>query len=166
MGMAMNTVNIYSIPAFASHVEHQGQKAMRMKHLPRHILCMLALALLAACSRTSDTADKQAQAAQPAAGPPGFVNKVWEVSLSTGVVPGMLYVFLSDGTLVMTSPRSKPALGAWTYQAGALTMIEESREYKTDILALSENEFRIRSNNPGGSIEITLVPAKSAPLAP
>ncbi len=139
---------------------------MRMKHLPGHILCMLALALVGACSESAAPADKTVPAAQAAPGKPGFTNKVWQVSQSTGVVPGMLYVFLSDGTLVMASPRSKPALGAWTYKAGALTMIEDSLEYKTDILALSENEFRIRSNNPGGSIEITLVPAKSAPLGP
>lgn len=127
---------------------------------------MLALALLAACSDTAVPVNKTVPASQAAPGQPGFANKVWEVSQSSGVVPGMLYVFLSDGTLVMASPRSKPALGAWTYKAGALTMIEDSLEYKTDILALNHDEFRIRSNNPGGSIEITLVPAKSAPLAP
>ena len=138
-----------------------------MTPLLQRAACVLALVLVTACSETSSTADKLPPAAQQAtAGKPGFVNKVWEVSLSTGVAPGMLYVFLSDGTLVMTSKNSKPAFGAWTYQGGVFTMIEESQEYKTDILALSNEEFRIRSNNPGGSIEITLVPAKSAPLAP
>ena len=128
---------------------------------------MAVLLLAAACSNEADKAGAAMPSASPASSAkPGFVNKVWEVSLSTGVAPGMLYVFLSDGTLVMTSPNSKPALGAWTYRDGAFTMIEESQEYKTDILALSNDEFRIRSNNPGGSIEITMVPAKSAPLAP
>ena len=139
-----------------------------MPHLLQRAICVLAFVLVAACSETSDTADKLPPAAQQAAaaGKPGFVNKVWEVSLSTGVTPGMLYVFLSDGTLVMTSKNSKPAFGAWTYKSGALTMIEESQEYKVDILGLSNNEFRIRSHNPGGSVEIAMVPAKSAPLAP
>lgn len=139
-----------------------------MKRFLRQAACMLAWVLVAACSETSDTADKLPPAAQQAAaaGKPGFVNKVWEVSLSTGVTPGMLYVFLSDGTLVMTSRNSQPAFGRWTYVNGALTMIEDGQEYKTDILALSNDEFRIRSNNPGGSVEIAMVPAKSAPLAP
>jgi hypothetical protein len=137
-----------------------------MNPLLQRTLCVLAFALLAACSETATPADKAPSPAPLAASKPGFINKVWEVSQSTGVAPGMLYVFLSDGTLVMASANSKPALGAWTYQGGALTMIEESREYKVDILALSQDEFRIRSNNPAGSIEITLVPAKSAPLAP
>ena len=139
-----------------------------MKYLLQRAACVLALVLLAACSETSSTADKLPPAAQQAAaaGKPGFVNKVWEVSLSTGVAPGMLYVFLSDGTLVMTSKNSKPAFGAWTYQGGVFTMIEDSQEYRVDILSLSNDEFRIRSNNPGGSVEIAMVPAKSAPLAP
>ncbi len=139
-----------------------------MTHLLQRAACLLALVLVAACSETSDTADKLPPAAQQAAaaGKPGFVNKVWEVSLSTGVTPGMLYVFLSDGTLVMTSKNSQPAFGRWTYQNGALSMIEDGQEYKTDILSLGTDEFRIRSHNPGGSIEIAMVPAPSAPLAP
>jgi hypothetical protein len=45
-------------------------------------------------------------------------------------------------------------------------MTEDGQTYKVDILGLSNEEFRIRSNNPGGSVEIAMVPAKSAPLAP
>ena len=97
---------------------------------------------------------------------PAFINKVWQVNLSTGVAPGMLYAFLSDGTLVITSPNSKATFGAWTYKNGKLTMIEASQEYPTDILNLSHDELRLRSHNPGGSIEIVLVPARVAPLPP
>ena len=45
-----------------------------------------------------------------------FVNTVWRVSESSSVAPGTLYVFLSEGTLVITSPNSKPALGRWKYE--------------------------------------------------
>lgn len=137
-----------------------------MNHSIQRAVCVFALVLAAACSETSDTAVRLPAAAQQLAGKPGFVNKVWEVSLSTGVAPGMRYVFLSDGTLVMTAPNSKAAFGAWTWKDSALTMIEDSQEYKIDILGLSSDEFRIRSNNPGGSVEISMVPAKSAPLTP
>ncbi|MDQ3754823.1 MAG: hypothetical protein M3371_08845 [Acidobacteriota bacterium] len=92
-----------------------------------------------------------------------FVNKVWRVSRSSSVAPGTLYVFLSEGTLVITSPNSRPALGTWKYEGGALTMVEEGIPYKTDILRLNKDEFRIRSNNPGGAVEITLVPAEGQP---
>jgi hypothetical protein len=84
---------------------------------------------------------------------------VWRVSESSSVAPGTLYVFLSEGTLIITSPNSKPALGRWKYEGGALTMVEEGVPYKVDVLKLSKEEFRIRSNNPGEPVEITLVPA-------
>ena len=87
-----------------------------------------------------------------------FVNRVWRVSNSSGVAPGTLYVFLSEGTLVITSPNSKPALGRWKYEDGSFTMVEEGVPYKVDVLKLSKDEFRIRSNNPGEPVEITLVP--------
>ena len=138
-----------------------------MKNLMLRAACLIALAGLLACSKASDPVMLTAPLPTAAAAvKPGFVNKVWEVSLSSGVEPGMLYVFLSGGTLVMTSPNSKSVFGGWTYQNGALTMLEDSIEYKVDILGLSHDAFRIRSHNPGGSVEISLVPAKSPPLVP
>ena len=128
---------------------------------------MAALVLLVACSREPGTGDAAyVPTTPPPSVKPGFINKVWEVNLSTGVAPGMLYAFLSDGTLVITSPNSKPAFGAWTYKNGKLTMIEDSQEYPTDILNLTHNELRLRSNNRGGSVEILLIPARVAPLPP
>ncbi|MGC1174001.1 hypothetical protein [Polaromonas sp.] len=138
-----------------------------MKHALRRAGSIVAILVLAACSREADTAAAAyVPTAQPSNVKPGFINKVWEVSVSTGVEPGMLYAFLSDGTLVMTSPHSKAAFGAWTYKNGVLTMIEGSQEYKTDILKLSHEELRLKSNHPGGSVEILLVPARVAPLPP
>ncbi|MDP1741546.1 MAG: hypothetical protein Q8M51_13185 [Polaromonas sp.] len=141
-----------------------------MKCLLRSVLLstgIAALLLAAACSREPATGDAgYSPTTPPSSVKPGFINKVWEVSLSTGVSPGMLYAFLSDGTLVITSPNSKAAFGAWTYKNGQLTMIEGSQEYKTDILNLSHDELRLRSHNPGGSVEIVLVPARVAPLPP
>ena len=43
---------------------------------------------------------------------------------------------------------------------------KQYRLYPTDILSLSHDELRLRSNNPGGSVEILLVPARVAPLPP
>ena len=128
---------------------------------------MVALLLAAACSRGPGSSNAAHAPTTPASSvKPGFINKVWKVSLSTGVAPGMLYAFLSDGTLVITSPKSKPAFGAWTYKNGKLTMIEDLQEYPTDILSLTHDELRLRSNNRGGSIEIFLVPARVTPLLP
>jgi hypothetical protein len=92
--------------------------------------------------------------------PATFVNRVWSVAESSGVAPGQLYVLLSEGTLVVASPNGTPTLGTWSREDGGLTMVEEGIPYKVDILGLSRTEFRIRSNNPGGSVEIRLVPAE------
>ena len=88
-----------------------------------------------------------------------FVNKVWQIKTSNSIEPGMLYVFLSDGTLVMASPSSQPSLGRWTRTEKGLNLIEEGITYPTEILGLTRDEFRIRSLNPGDPVELQLAPA-------
>jgi len=88
-----------------------------------------------------------------------FVNKVWQIKTSNGIEPGMLYVFLSDGTLVMASPSSQPSLGRWARTEKGLNLIEEGITYPTEILSLKRDEFRIRSLNPGEPVELQLAPA-------
>lgn len=132
-------------------------------------LAMLVAALLvvAACDRSEPSLPAPAPAAEPApATSPvpaeassSFVNKVWQVAESGQVAVGSLRVFLSDGTLVMTDPHSTSTLGAWRYDGGRLTIIEESREYPTDIRDLSESAFRIRMHGPGEPIELLFEPA-------
>ena len=121
-------------------------------------LGLSASLLFAACSGDVGTVERRPRAGRSAA--PSFVNQVWRVSEPSSVAPGTLYVFLSEGTLLITSPNSTPALGTWKYEGGALVMVEESIPYTTDIVKLSDEEFRLRSHNPGGIVEMTLVPAK------
>ncbi len=97
------------------------------------------------------------------AAPASFVNRVWVVAESKQVAPGELRAFLSEGTLVMASPHGTPALGAWSYHDGNLTITEEGREYKVDILELNENAFQIRMHSPGEPVDIRFVPADQAP---
>ena len=120
----------------------------------------LMLGLLSACGKTESVAPVASAPASETR--PTFINKVWRVSESTGMSPGQLVVFLSDGTLVFASGNSKPALGQWRSENGTLTMIEEGIAYPTDILSFSPAEFRIRSHNPGGSVETRFVPADTA----
>jgi heat shock protein HslJ len=96
----------------------------------------------------------------------GFVNKVWQVDRSSSAAPGTLYVFLSEGTLIVTSPNEKPMVGSWSAESGRLTMVEEGLRYEVDVLRLTPDRFEIRSLNPGESVEISLVPAEvRSPLA-
>jgi hypothetical protein len=89
--------------------------------------------------------------------PPPFANKVWKVEKSTGVQPGQVYVFLSDGTLLITSGNSIPTLGKWTFDGTALTMIEEGIAHKVDILSQREDRLSIRIHSPGPPLDISLV---------
>lgn len=133
----------------------------------RHQSCAVLLSAcvaVSACSNPPNPAEVAADTRRSA--PAGFVNKVWRVPASNAVQSGSLYVFLSDGTLLITSSTGTPALGKWTHAGGVFTMIEEGLSYKVDILSLSHDEFRIRSNNPGEPVEVTLVPADTPPLTP
>ena len=100
----------------------------------------------------------------PATAAPAFVGKVWQVKESSAVEPGTHYSFLADGTLVIDAKSGTPGYGKWTYENGALTMIEEGVSYPTDILKLDDTIFQIRSHNPGEPVTITLVPATGVPL--
>src|SRR5262245_44591539 len=123
------------------------------------ILAAITLAVLClGCSGTQDARD-EAPAPTPGDEPTSFVNKVWKVSQSAAVAPGQLYVFLSDGTLVIASSTGKPSLGTWSYTDSVLTMVEEGISYRVDILKLTPDEFSIRSHNPGEPVDIMLVPA-------
>lgn len=95
--------------------------------------------------------------------PASFVDRVWQVRESNAVEAGMRYVFLGDGTLVMSSPNGRPALGTWSGDRSALTMVEDGISYRVEVLNLSESEFRIRSHNPGQAVDITLVPPARSP---
>lgn len=126
-----------------------------MKTIAAFVMLLSTAGSVGACSNSTGSAEQDPAEFTAKA---SFVNKVWRVSESPAVAPGTLYVFLSEGTLLITSEHSKPALGRWKYD-GALTMVEESIAYKVDILKLTDEEFHIRSHNPGGSVEIRLVPA-------
>ena len=105
-----------------------------------------------------------APAAPVAPAPGAFVDRSWKVKESSAGEPGTVYAFLGDGTLIVDSPNGTPMVGKWTFEKGALTMVEEGIAYPTDILHLDANEFRLRSNNPGEPVLITLVPAPDVPL--
>jgi hypothetical protein len=131
-----------------------------MRVVRRALLTAVFGAAVVSCSRDSP------RSSQPAATPPpaSFVNKVWRVaSSSSGSETGVLYVFLSDGTLVISSPHGTPAFGKWTREGDGFTMIEEGLSYKVNVLKLSADEFRIMINNPGNAIEIAFAPADQPP---
>ena len=103
--------------------------------------------------------DTQPQATTPALAADRFVNRVWVVVSGSDVAPGALYVFLSDGVLVISSRTGTPAFGRWQRTADGLTIEEEGRPYRTTIVELTSDTFRLRLENPGTPTEIVLAPA-------
>jgi hypothetical protein len=152
----------------------------------RKLILVASMVVLSACKpapSASDAAPEPAPAAtspaaaEPTASPasapasdaaeaakPEFAGKVWRVQSSTAGEPGSTYAFLADGTLVIDSPHGTPMFGKWSYDDGKLVMTEEDVAYPTDIVALDAGTFQIRSHNPGGVVDITLVPAPDASL--
>lgn len=148
----------------------------------RKLMLVASIVVLSACKPATSTTEPAAQstptvpspaAISPAPAPasdvaetakPDFAGKVWRVQSSTAGEPGSTYAFLVDGTLVIDSPHGTPMYGKWSYDDGKLVMMEEGAVYPTDIVALDAGTFRIRSHNPGGVVDITLVPAPDAPL--
>lgn len=143
---------------------------MRAERLIPVMLLLVTGLSSTACSRDRATADGGSQTAQrqvtrrsASSAPVSFVNRVWQVDSSSSVARGQLYVFLSDGTLVITSTHSKPALGSWKRDTGGLTMIEEGRPHRVTMLRSNADTFRIRISNPGEPVDITFVPGTELP---
>jgi len=133
---------------------------MRLVCLP----LLLGAAITAACG----TPPAPPVAADPpeaivAPGPAvSFVNRVWRAVAANGAPRDELYVFLSGGTLVITSLTGTPMVGRWAHVGERITMVEDGVEHTADILALTADEFRIRSYNPGEPLELHFVPADGA----
>ena len=120
-------------------------------------LALAILAIAVACSRSPEVPHLPATPTPQAA---AFVDRVWKVTESSAVAPGTLYAFRSDGTLVVTSPGSRPLVGSWARAGAGLVMVEESISYPTDIISLTPTTFVIRSHNPGAPVDIAMVPAE------
>ena len=123
------------------------------------ILLALLLVVAAGCAKAKEEqppAQAPAAAVSTPAAAPAFAGKTWKVTQSSAVAAGTTYEFREGGTLVVSSPGSPPLTGSWAWSEGKLTMTEEGISYPTDILALDDHTFRIRSKNPGEPVEITL----------
>jgi hypothetical protein len=113
------------------------------------LFVVFAISALLLTTRCSDSVS-------PAAATPRLVDVVWKVQTSTSVARGTLYVFLSEGTLVITRPGDVPMMGNWTQTPDGLTMLEQGISYRTEVLSLTHDALHLRSYNPGPPVDISL----------
>jgi hypothetical protein len=125
--------------------------AVNLKY--RFILLLLATLCLYACDWQGggagaipqrDAAAPPTQTPSPPA--PRFVNKVWKTQSPPDRAPGSIYIFLPDGTLLMTSCVETYRLATWRLEAdGRLTVSEDqATTNQAEILELGERDLRLR----------------------
>ena len=135
---------------------------------------VVLMALFAGCTPSQDTTQRSTPVNAPAppiaatdlaAGP--LVNTVWRVT-SANRAPGTLFVFLSNGTLVMTSCVEVYRLATWRAEsADRLTIVEDTAvQYTADIRALSQDSLSLRLNLRSEQVDLTLEAAQAPFVCP
>jgi hypothetical protein len=87
-----------------------------------------------------------APATPPAAASPTFTNRVWRITSPPDRALGSFYIFLSDGTLVMTSCVETYRLATWRLDTpGRLTIVEDTiTSYPADIRRADAQRLELR----------------------
>lgn len=135
----------------------------------------LLAAVLAGCTPSQDTTDRSSSANTPA--PPvtatnlaagSMVSTVWRTTTPAGRPLGSFYLFLPNGTLVMTSCVETYRLATWQAEtAERLTITEDpSVRYTADILAISRDRLSLRLNLRSEQVELMFEPAQAPFVCP
>lgn len=105
-----------------------------------------------------DDASKNSQSAASPAGP-SFTNRVW-TKADSGELPGVVRIFLSDGTLVQDSCWETHRLSQWKMVSDSqLVWNEDGIDIRADIVTLGANELVLALNLPGGAVQERYVSA-------
>jgi len=84
--------------------------------------------------------------------PAGFANRVWQKA--DGDMPGVIRIFLSDGTLVQDSCWETHRLSVWKMRnASDLTWNEDGTDIDASIAKLEPNALTLVLKLKGGSVE-------------
>jgi hypothetical protein len=143
--------------------------------MSREAVCGVAL-FMAGCTGalpTQDAVSPRASSVSPAPIPTAdrtteqLVNTAWRVT-SGNRAPGTLFVFLSNGTLVMTSCVEVYRLATWRAETtDRLTIVEDATvQYTADIRTLSQNSLSLRLNLRSEQVDLTLEAAQAPFVCP
>jgi hypothetical protein len=108
-------------------------------------------------STSASAAGSLAASASPAVS--AISDKIWKVVKSSAGDSGTYYVFLADGSMLITSAHGKPAIGRWRYSGEVLTLVEEGLPHPATLLQATPDTLAIRIAGPGQPVSITFVPA-------
>ena len=141
------------------------------------IICGTTLfaTILAGCTPSQDTTQRSPPVNAPAppaaatdltAGP--LVSTVWRITSPAGRPLGSFYIFLPNGTLVMTSCVETYRLATWQADTtDRLTIAEDPAvSYTADIRSLSETSLSLRLNLRSEQVDLTFEPAKAPFVCP
>jgi hypothetical protein len=135
---------------------------------------MLVATVLTGCTRSQDATPRSTPRDAPVtpvtatnlvAGP--LANTVWRVT-SGNRAPGTLFIFLSNGTLMITSCVEVYRLARWRAETmDRLTIVEDvTVQYTADIQALSEDRLSLRLNLRSEQVDLTLEAAQAPFVCP
>lgn len=118
--------------------------------MPKRLLLLALIVLLIPFWGCQPAAPVPAAApAAPAPAAPAFTGKVWGQTGSG--LPGVMRIFLADGTLVMDSCWETYRLAQWRQVSDrSLVIVEDRQEIPTEILDGPENELHLRLTLVGG----------------
>lgn len=103
-----------------------------------------------ASTESSDDAD----------GSDDLTNRVWVKAGDDTSLPGVIKIFLSDGTLVQDSCWETHRLSAWQMDGDtAVSWNEDGMDIKADIVTLSADELVLSLKLIGGDVEERYTPA-------
>jgi hypothetical protein len=91
---------------------------------------------------------------------PDLTNRVWVKTGSPQDLPGVIKIFLSDGTLVQDSCWETHRLSPWQMtSAKSLQWTEDGAEIKADIVTLTAEELVLSLKLKGGAVEERYAPS-------
>ena len=97
-----------------------------------------------------------------------FTNRVWRITSPADRPLGSLYLFLSDGTLVMTSCVETYRLATWRRdRPDRLTIVEDPvTSYSADIRRADEQRLELRLHPKSEDVDLGLEPATTPFVCP
>jgi hypothetical protein len=98
---------------------------------------------------------------------PDLTNKVWLKAGDASALPGVIKIFLSDGTLVQDSCWETHRLSPWQMTgAKSVSWNEDGMDIKADIVTLTANELVLSLKLKGGDVEEHYTPSPVPALCP